>query len=874
MNYLENISVLWKEKSWKKLTAFSVFILLIIVVIVFLAAIELSRSVYLDDMNEYLGEIPQIYDSRQNEFLIRSQVYNKDILSRAELGLLLFGEDKELTDVEKLNQIRDSVSAASISMLDENGQMLSTTGPVTPEEKFSSVIKTLEPRVPHLEFYPALSENGEEIGEDDGKGFVLLSVPGSTKHSLVFEFPCVSVLELHNVLGDWTEILARMLSSKDLALAFAKTGDKLVGYPLDDLTAEQTTQLHEEIMSIFRKSNSFRRSGKIITILGDRYFAAYMNFSQGNTDILLAVPLKIVIINIIFVAVVITAIIGWGIILSRIYIFRCLRREKNQGDLKEISRKQLYRQTWPGILVVVLVTVIFSSMLLALENRATASITAMNKRESVKSEIEAHRGQEKTIRSTYVDSYRTRAQILADFLTEHPDHRTRKDMMELNRIAGTEYLMLFDGNGQEYVSSNSYSGFSVDKNLSDEYQAVLMGYPSVVVGPAADSHTGQIQLGTAIMMKDEEGLPDGFLLAVYSAGDLDAELKRMSYENTVNSFAVRKGHISAAINEEDGRFIAHTDPDMIGLKAENYLPEYQPGNSFEGFNNYKGVDMCISASSENGKTLLFMVPEHWNSYEKAGVIPILLVLGILTLLALLYYPNASLLIAKSIEEADKNLPTDAGKGSRIRVFYDGYDIYLTLFTLFVLIASSNGWWKSFDYVLSGKWSKGVHLYSIWAVLFIVVGTLCIGILSRTFLDLLESRLSLRGRTVIRLIKSLISYMTVIFLVFSILDLFGVNTTTMLASAGVLSIAIGMGAKSMAEDLLAGVFMMAEGTVHVGDNVSVGNVTGCVTDMGIRTTEITDEQGNVVILNNSKVSGVRNMSRKDRRQEPEDPPKNK
>jgi len=97
----------------------------------------------------------------------------------------------------------------------------------------------------------------------------------------------------------------------------------------------------------------------------------------------------------------------------------------------------------------------------------------------------------------------------------------------------------------------------------------------------------------------------------------------------------------------------------------------------------------------------------------------------------------------------------------------------------------------------------------------------------------------------------------------------VNTTTLLASAGVLSIAVGMGAQSMASDLLAGFFMMLEGSIHVGDHVSVSGVTGDVTDMGIRTTEITDADGNVVILNNSHVGSVLNMSRKLELQEQED-----
>ena len=100
-------------------------------------------------------------------------------------------------------------------------------------------------------------------------------------------------------------------------------------------------------------------------------------------------------------------------------------------------------------------------------------------------------------------------------------------------------------------------------------------------------------------------------------------------------------------------------------------------------------------------------------------------------------------------------------------------------------------------------------------------------------------------------------------------MFGVNTTALLASAGIVSIAVGMGAQGMASDLLAGFFMLMEGSVHVGDHVDVAGVNGYVTDMGIRNTEITDENGDVVILNNSMVSAVRNMSRNHTKPDAED-----
>ncbi len=877
MNVFENIKVLWQEKSLKKLSALSIAVFLLITAIVFFAVFELCGNIKLKQMGENLREIPDIIESRRNELFMRSNAFEVDTLARAELGMKIFTEENELTDEEKLEQVRRAVSADSVSILDGQRQVLSTTGPVSPKEIFNACIPSLEPHIPHSELYSVLSENGEETEEYDGKGYVLLPISENMDRSLVFEFSSEPVMELYNAVNDWASAFERVLSESN-AFAFAKTGDKLDGYPLDGFTPEQISKLSEELTEIFRKSDSFRKtddgtSYKVIKLLGNRYFAELTSYPEDNTDILVTLLLDDVIKNGIYIAVAISAIIGWGILLIRIYVFRCLTREMEGMDKKSssaISLKQICQTTWPGILVVLLVTILFSYMLLALEDRTNATLTAIAKRQDLQYEIGLRKDQEKKFRKTFDNIYLSRAQMLADFLTENPDQLSHEGLEELNRIAATDYLMFFDRTGNEMLSSNSYTGFSVGKNLSEEYEAVLMGYPYAIVGPAADPYTGRMQLGTAIMMPDGSGQPDGFLLAVYSAGELSDELKRLSFENSVNSYAVREGHIAAAVSDSDGRFIAHSDPKMIGVKAEDYFPEgYKPGSSYEGFTTYDGKHVCVSAFPSDGKTLVFMVPESGDSYRQAGSLPLFLGIAVLLILAILYFPAACLLTARAIAESKGKLRLDSGKKNHVMVLYDGYELFLTLFTLFVLIATFEGWWKSFDYVLSGRWTRGLNLFALWAALFTLIVTLFVGLLINTALNLLENRLSLRVRTFTRLASSFIFYAAAIIIFFGILDIFGANTTTLLASAGVVSIAVGMGAKSMAEDLLAGFFMMLSGSVYMGDRVSVGGVTGEVTDMGIRTTEITDEQGNVVILNNSKVSGVRNMSRNQTQQEPED-----
>ena len=207
MNTFEEIKALLRAKSGKRLVAFSVAAFLLITALVFFATFKLCESIQLKLMDEYLWEIPEIIDSSRNELLVGSRAYEDDALAHAELGLKLYEDEEGLPDEERLQQVRAAVSAASVSLLDEQGKLLSTTGPVSPEEAFNACIQSLEPRQAHWELYPALAEGGTETGKNDGRLFVRLPMTGNGEHSLVFEFSCEELLEMNDALSDWADTL-------------------------------------------------------------------------------------------------------------------------------------------------------------------------------------------------------------------------------------------------------------------------------------------------------------------------------------------------------------------------------------------------------------------------------------------------------------------------------------------------------------------------------------------------------------------------------------------------------------------------------------------------------------------------------------------
>ena len=94
-----------------------------------------------------------------------------------------------------------------------------------------------------------------------------------------------------------------------------------------------------------------------------------------------------------------------------------------------------------------------------------------------------------------------------------------------------------------------------------------------------------------------------------------------------------------------------------------------------------------------------------------------------------------------------------------------------------------------------------------------------------------------------------------------LTILGVNVSTIVASVGILALIVGFSAQSLISDVVTGAFMIFENQYNVGDIVEVDGFRGTVTNIGIRTTSITDPGDNVKIVNNSAMKNILNRSDK-------------
>ncbi len=174
-----------------------------------------------------------------------------------------------------------------------------------------------------------------------------------------------------------------------------------------------------------------------------------------------------------------------------------------------------------------------------------------------------------------------------------------------------------------------------------------------------------------------------------------------------------------------------------------------------------------------------------------------------------------------------------------------------------------GWlskWTIDNYMTIGL--KIIKIILIWiaANILIRVGSFLI----RSIFDSqARSRVSInktKNETLKALTKSILRYTVYLIAVLMILGELGVNTSSILATAGIGGLAIGFGAQSLVKDVISGFFIIFEDQYGVGDFVKIQDITGTVEEIGLRITKIRGFKGDINIIPNGQITVVTNYSR--------------
>ncbi|MHB1652550.1 MAG: mechanosensitive ion channel family protein [Desulfitobacteriaceae bacterium] len=179
-----------------------------------------------------------------------------------------------------------------------------------------------------------------------------------------------------------------------------------------------------------------------------------------------------------------------------------------------------------------------------------------------------------------------------------------------------------------------------------------------------------------------------------------------------------------------------------------------------------------------------------------------------------------------------------------------------------------GWWPSqwanFDWHHVGATALSEFIYILEILVLARLSYILLVYLLRRVLLHNRGKVFLNERkanTLFPLLRSVAFYVLTFSVILHILErVFHFNTGTLLASAGVLGVALGFGSQSLVKDVIGGFFILFEDQFAVGEFIKAGEFSGIVEEIGLRATRLRDWGGELHIIPNGSIVAVTNYNR--------------
>ena len=499
--------------------------------------------------------------------------------------------------------------------------------------------------------------------------------------------------------------------------------------------------------------------------------------------------------------------------------------------------------------------------------------------------------------------YIENAKRLAALIDSNRELQKEKWLEEASEIIKADYIMIFDEKGDELISNSRYKHISLLNRENPEmadFSRLLNGVESISHADVDDEVTGLTRDYHGICLRDFSDSDSYGALLIAVDPEEHNWVRFNNISDAASVMAPENGFI-IGIDPETGAADVASSKKLAGTK----LKKSDRDDSYLGFIKVSRKPYFAVSSAHGDKYYYYGIGEKEMMYDglKFAALYALMCLLIIKMLChnLLkrspYKTDDAVIIneftKKKLDRLSAFIQKAAEKNSRllrvnddrlsverskdqfyrnvtpIREALSAFEMLLFIFTLsigtVVLVRnmSSSGDQTVIDYLLAGKWTHGLNIFSISAILL----HLCILFLFLAFLKamsaLLDPVLSKRGRTISSLIMNILFYAAVIAFIFFALGYLGVNARALLASAGFVGLAVSMSFKDIISDILAGIMIITGRTFEVGDYIEIRDASaGTVTKMGLRKTELVSNNDKTFSIRNSHISKVTNHSRMD------------
>ena len=542
-----------------------------------------------------------------------------------------------------------------------------------------------------------------------------------------------------------------------------------------------------------------------------------------------------------------------------------------------------------GILIIALCGIVIYSLNDLYDNSLKGSERLQMLESGIAMDVSRNEQFSRSAREVYLE-YGTR---IASLLDTYPELRTGSVLASLADSISASAITLYDHTGKETVSSSDCIDLALGTSPEDstsDFRRILKGAQGIIHDAEPDSISGveEVKIGIRINDASAEG-KYGVMMLSMDPSMLDYDVSR-DIQNSLNDLAVSDAVIWIA-DPETGKIWLSSDSLLsgktifdIGLKETDLKGSLvntiatAEGNFFvtsSVLNDSVLNNAAFAENSENEKNPIayFAIEEKTPNYNLAASV----VTGLLVFLSS-YVFLAWLLLYRYRDdyvESCKNSPSDdpdkhrtvpgrawssARPEKRASIVMEILGALFLIQQIPIASLTNRDLHNTVDYyIMHGDWARGVNLFAI-AKICILGGEILLGVIViRLLLRSVNALVGKTGETVCRLIDSLVRYVALFsFIIFMLLYL-GVDATTMLASVGVLSLALSLGAQSFIADIIAGLMIIFEGTFHVGDRVEISGYRGTVEAISMHATRILTAEGNVVTINNKDIGNIVNLT---------------
>ena len=153
--------------------------------------------------------------------------------------------------------------------------------------------------------------------------------------------------------------------------------------------------------------------------------------------------------------------------------------------------------------------------------------------------------------------------------------------------------------------------------------------------------------------------------------------------------------------------------------------------------------------------------------------------------------------------------------------------------------------------------------TFWSTISILVSIILYNIFIKSLSSKIETKKILsskKSQTYMKLIKSITRYILIGITILVILQIFGINITSMVAGVGIISIIIGFAIQDALKDIIKGMDIISDNYYQVGDVIKIGNTSGKVLAIGLKTTKIQDIYSmNIISISNRNIEQVEIVS---------------